>query len=335
MPQKIPCSVATDFQRLLPDGEESPPKNLAWFAAVFMPLTIWILFVLYCLPNQRISIDSAVYIESAQKFVEGRGFLVRQCNGLSPQLWGPMLVFPPGYPVLTAGLMYFGLDDAYLAAKAVAIGCSFIFVLLVLVFYANHLRPLYAALLGTGFVIMASLLSNETMCRSEPPFMLFSTISLLALLKGTPRGAPAKWGWICIAGIAGGYAWCIRNIGVALFLATIVYLSSQMPRLRLRKTAIATCVWLMGWLIGSGWMILQNLWMFHTINPYSYCYPPSKMSLARSLFLAIQAIGEDITQAYSLFVNEYVLLVVVVIIFVLAGIPSRNSKCPLLPVGCQ
>jgi hypothetical protein len=200
----------------------------------------------------------------------------------------PLDCFPPGYPLLTAGLMCLGVDDAYTAAKTVAAGCSCVFVFLVLAFYARKLPPLIAGLLGMGFVCTAPMLVYESMCLSEAPYMLLATISVLCLLKGTADADAAKW-WILVAGLAGGYAWCVRNVGVALFLASLCYLASRLPRLRFHGLATAAGVWLTGWFLASGWLVVRNLWTFDTANPYHA--PPMRLSFWPIALVAAIAIA--------------------------------------------
>ena len=81
--------------------------------------------------------------------------------------------------MLTAGLMRLGVGDAYCAARAVAAGCSCLFLLLVLGFYARTLPPWIAALLGIGLVSTPPMLACESACLSEAPYMLLAAVSLL------------------------------------------------------------------------------------------------------------------------------------------------------------
>ena len=152
--------------------------------------------------------------------------------------------------------MGLGAGDAYDAARAVAVGCSFLFLVLVLGFYARTLPPCIAALLGIGLAATPPMLACESACPSEAPYMLLAAISLFAMLKGTANGfARSNGWWIFAAGLAGGCAWCVRNVGVALFVASLLYLASQWPRLRVGHLAGAAGAWLAGWFASAaGWL---------------------------------------------------------------------------------
>ncbi len=290
-------------------------QQRALLLAVLAPLAVWfLLFPAYLTGGSGLSADSASYIECAESIRAGRGFEVRPFGGLQPRLWQPLDLFPPGYSLLTAGLMGLGVPDAYCAARAVAAGCSFIFLLLVLGFYARTLPPMLAALLGIGLAATPPMLHYESMCLSEAPYMLLATVSLLLLLKGTavhPRLAAAaeRWsaacsgagptcrrplnGWcIFAAGLAGGFAWCVRNAGVALFLASLVYLASQLPRLGIRGLMRDVSVWLTGWFLACGWLVAWNFHTFGSLSPYHM--PPRELPWVLIVVIAAAAVAAGV-----------------------------------------
>jgi hypothetical protein len=129
------------------------------------------------------------------------------------------------------------------------------------------------------------MLHYESMCLSEAPYMLLATVSLLLLLKGTavhPRLAAA-------AGLAGGFAWCVRNAGVALFLASLVYLASQLPRLGIRGLMRDVSVWLTGWFLACGWLVAWNLRTFGSLSPYHM--PPRELPAVLIVVIAAAAVA--------------------------------------------
>jgi hypothetical protein len=83
-------------------------------------------------------------------------------------------------------------------------------------------------------------------------------------LRGRER---TSW-WTLIAGVAAGYAWCVRNVAAALVLASLVYLVTQGIRIGWRRTVAMICVWSGGWLLGGGWLVAWNLRTFGEVNPY-------------------------------------------------------------------
>ncbi len=289
----------------------------ALLLAVLAPLAVWAcLLPAYLAGGNGLSADSASYIECAESIRAGRGFQVRPFGGLDRRLWQPLDYFPPGYPLLTAGLMELGVGHAYGAARAVAAGCSCLFLLLVLGFYARTLPLWIAALLGIGLVSTPPMLACESACLSEGPYMLLTAASLLLLLRGTAaekRDSPhlceapsgpfrqmgtvpffrrgASW-WLFAAGLAGGCAWCVRNVGAALFLASLLYLGSQLPRLRAGGLARAAGAWLAGWFAGCGWLVAWNLRTFGAISPYHM--PPRELPIALMAMIAAAAVATAI-----------------------------------------
>ena len=297
------------------DGKSQRAKKWAYLAAVLAPFALWLALIpWYWSMGSRITPDSAPYLETARSIYEGNGFQCRTLGNLAPENWMPLRVFPPGYPILIAGIMSLGVDDPYMAAKITSFACSAVFVLLVLGFYAGRLQPLSATLLGLGFVCMPSMLWSEAMCLSEAPFMLFSTIALLAFFRGIARDNGMAWRWILFAGIAGGFAYCIRNVGLVLFLTLLVFWGIQIAQRRFRQTIITASVWTAGWLIGSGWLLVRNIWLFHKLNPYGA--PRSQQSLITGLDASVRVILSDmIGIPYSSFndiVDKWSLLAIIV-----------------------
>lgn len=185
-------------------------------AAVMLPLAFWLVLApQYMFQGNRVSPDSAAYIDCARSIREGRGFQTRLYGGLEPPTWEPIRLWPPGYPILIAAAMALGLSP-HSAALAVSVLCSGLFVIVVLGYYAKQLPFAFAALLGIVFVSMRALLNTGTMCWSEGPYLLLTLVSLICLMKGT-SGMRATASWILVAGLTGGLSWCVRNVAVALF----------------------------------------------------------------------------------------------------------------------
>ncbi|MCE5266943.1 MAG: hypothetical protein LLG00_03565 [Planctomycetaceae bacterium] len=250
-------------------------SSIPGYCVLAMPLVAWAVLALgYLTAGNGLSPDSASYIECAKSIEAGRGLQVRPFAGLERRLWQALDCFPPGYPLLTVGLMRVGVADAYCAARAVAVGCSFLFLLLVLLFYGRTLPSGIAAMVGMGLACTSPMLTYETMCLSEGPYMLLAAVSLLSLLRGTRHcsmsGAASLRDllWIFVAGLAGGCAWSVRNVGIALLAASIAYLLCQAHGRRIGGFAVAVGAWLTGWFSGNGWVIVWNVCTFGSFSPY-------------------------------------------------------------------
>ncbi|MEN6450409.1 MAG: hypothetical protein ABFC96_07960 [Thermoguttaceae bacterium] len=260
-------------------------RSAARLTALLAPLAVWAaLCPIYLADGNGLSPDSASYIDCARSIVAGRGFEVRPFGGLDSPLRQPLDAFPPGYSLLTAGLVRLGVGDAYEAARAVTVGCSGLFLLLALAFYARTLPPWSAALAGLALAATPAMLIYETACLSDGPYTLLAAASLLLLLKATPASEAdgptsrrPRVGWLAFAaGLVGGFAWCVRNVGVALFVASLAYFVMQMPRLRLAVAIRATVPWLLGWLLGGGWLLAWNVHRFGAMSPYRM--PPGRLT---------------------------------------------------------
>jgi len=125
--------------------------------AVIVPLAFWLVLTpQYMFMNNRVSPDSAAYIDCARSIREGRGFQTRVYGGLEPRTWEPIRLWPPGYPALVAAAMTLGLSP-YTAALAVSIVCSGVFVILVLSFFAQRFPVGVAIAIGLVFVSICTL----------------------------------------------------------------------------------------------------------------------------------------------------------------------------------
>ena len=295
-------------------------------AAVLLPFAFWLaLAPQYVFHGNRVSPDSAAYIDCARSIREGQGFQTRVYGGLEPDTWKPIRLWPPGYPILIAGAMTLGLD-AHSAALAVSVLCSTLFVVVVLRYYATQLPFAFAVLLAIVFVSMRALLDTGTMCWSEGPYMLLTVFSLMCLMKGT-SAMKRTAGWLLVAGLTGGLSWCARNVAVALFASSVCYLVIQFPRLRFKGSAIASCAWLCGWALGSGWLVLWNISTFGTPKPYSMA--PSELSFFWNSKATLCVMGRDLTalgRFSHILVNKYVLVALAIAILLIASrrLSARN-----------
>src|SRR5262249_4379628 len=135
---------------------------------ILIPLAAWAMlaqgFIFF--DGNRISPDSANYIDCARSLRAGHGFLTRPGGGLDARLWEPITLWPPGYPLLISVAMRAGLDD-YSAALAISIGCSAIVVVLLCAYYSRRLPFVVALLSSLVLVCMPSFLNTTTMSWSE------------------------------------------------------------------------------------------------------------------------------------------------------------------------
>lgn len=295
-------------------NELRPTSVVPWakiaplLAVILLPFGLWLLLASkYVHSGNRVSLDSAAYIDCARSIRDGRGFKLPAQVGLGLETWKPIRLWPPGYPILVAGAISLGLSP-YHSALVTSVVCSGLFVIFVLGFYANRLPFAVALPLGLVFVSMKALLNTGTMCWSEGLYLLLTVVSLLCLLKGATNSRVTNH-WLILAGLTGGFSWCVRNIACALFGASIFYLTVQLARFQFREAALASCAWLGGWLFACSWLVLWNISTFGTPTPYQM--PPSELSFFANCKTALRVMTYDLTTLgyfADFVINTYVLI---------------------------
>ncbi len=291
-------------------------------AAVLFPFLLWSLLSSYHIQSgNRLTYDSLVYIDCARSIQNGNPFQTRVGNGLDAPNWEQMRVFPPGYPILIAGVMAAGIDP-YHAALTVSVICSGMFVILVLVYYGKRLSFWSALLLGTLFVSMKPLIHAGSMCWSENAYMLLTAVSLLCFIQGY-RGVIVDKRWIFFAGLFGGLSWCMRNAGVALFACSIFFLFSNFCISRNKGSAYVIGAWLAGWMFATVWLCLWNFTAFGKFFPYSM--PPSELSLLWNLGVTAWVLGRDLFALGSFSRLAVIKCVLLFSFFVFLIFPRRRA----------
>lgn len=289
-------------------------------------LVLWVVAVAPRLTyGPKFSQDSASYIDCARSVSEGRGLMARPDGGLTHNLWEPMILWPPGYPLLMVPLMKFGVSPA-VAATAIALIFSAICVVLLGNLYLTRLPTLLALSTLGATVLMPSFLLINGMAWSEAPFLALSLISLLCMMNWSEKTLNL-WVWVLAAGVFGGLAWCVRNVAVALLGTSCLFLAVHLLWRPFRLVAKAIALWLLGWGVASSWLIYYNLNMFGKINPYSM--PPSELSLWDNIKATSIVLLSDMSGSYQLgriVTNEYILIGLLCITLLVLILWIHNCK---------
>ncbi|MDO4551854.1 MAG: hypothetical protein Q4C96_11470 [Planctomycetia bacterium] len=281
-----------------------------------IPSFIWLGFAILSQNNRYSleSIDTLFYIQNAENFASGNGFTHNpRRTHLTSDIWNtenhlvPTRLFPPGLGVLAAPLIRMGMS-AYSAVFWTATLCSFFALWLILWFFRMNLPFPYAFAAAIPTVISLRIFSFY--CQSEAPYLLFSTMALFAIYLAVQNAARENLCFPCfmIAGLAGGYAWTIRNAGMALFFAVFIYLLYFfIIRGKLRDGVKGVGLWLLGWLSGSGWLLIYNCWTFGTGIPYKM--PPSTVGFWENCRWFLSGMwGQGVYYASMLYPNKIFLL---------------------------
>jgi len=240
----------------------------------------------------RISPDSAAYIECARNIAEGRGFVVGDEAGrLTDGRWHAMRSWPPGYPLLVAAVMRLGPSAADAAPAAAAISAA-AFLAVLAGFCLGRFPTAVALCLALTAASMHSLLTISAMSWSDAPYLAFAAASLVCLAKSERATGGAPF-WILAAGLTGGFAWCIRNVAVALFGASVFLLACRALWLPAWRAAKDGLLWLAAWGAACSWLVCRNLVVFGSVNPYNL--PASDRPFGQNVHDAIVVVFRDMS----------------------------------------
>jgi hypothetical protein len=264
-----------------------------WLAVIGIALLVWaaLLPFAYKANNWIYSWDSVAYFETADSIHAGRGMMQRVIDGIDPAIWQPISWWPPGYPILIAlvqALGFTAMQAGLIVAVAAAAGSVVLIGLICL-----HLCPWPQALLVTlATIAMPTFLQISTQAMSDSVYYLFVVGSVLGILKWTSaRDAP--WAWMFLAGLFAGAAWSMRYAGMALFAATGVLFLLLLLQHRFIEVVKFAATWLLGVAVCGLPLLLRNILVFGTGNPYSM--RPSELTLWENVRRAARVLVEDIT----------------------------------------
>ncbi|MBF0571630.1 MAG: glycosyltransferase family 39 protein [Candidatus Omnitrophica bacterium] len=186
---------------------------------IFFFLLVVLGVALLCLLSGRVfpyTFDSMIYISTAENIHRGQGMLCWNFLVEGPtQEYFPAFLQPPGYPILIAFLMLFGLDG-YTAGLLVPRLC---FLILPFLFYSifKRMMPSSQAMIGS-FVctFMFPAVKCSMMAWSDIPCLCFSLMALLAVFYVIEKGHKAASSLVFLSGLLAGYVFLIRFVGICL-----------------------------------------------------------------------------------------------------------------------
>ncbi len=226
-----------------------------------------------------VSPDSAYYIVAARSLAAGQGL---RFNG------EPLVHWPPGYPLLLAGLGVVGVEPLE-GARAFAI----------LLYAANVALVCWVAFLlsgrsaiagiGAGVLLLVSpeMLHFHVMAWSEPPFLCLTFLSLLLFCRSLDRGGSLT----AAAGLCAGAALLTRFVGFTLlppFLLCIAVCRPEAGRRRVRETLLFLCPAILPM---TAWQ-LYNRAVAHAASVRAFAFHPPGVSSAMLIAVAALAAAE-------------------------------------------
>ena len=187
--------------------------------------------------------DSVIYISVARSLLAGDGFM--------QIIHGPLVNWPPLYPLLLAAATFFTFDPHAVAGPVNAVIFA-LTVLLVGLWLRQRLASRFLALWACLATMLAFPLVREaSWALAEPLFILMSVLSLMHLDKFIREGREPSLLW---AAAFAALACLTRYMGIALAAASVLLLASQpgvAPSWKARRIALYSlialtpvCLWM-------------------------------------------------------------------------------------------
>ena len=243
-------------------------------ASVILSFAAWLGLARLTMPYTS---DSAAYIEAAERFGNGEGLVVTP-YAVEPVDTDaePLVIFPPGYPLLVWGATRLGLGAAE-AALAVQGVCFAALPLLFFLLFRRLVIPTTAVVAAIACTWSSPVVVASLQAWSDVPFLASALASLALLFHGLTSG---RLGTIAAAGLAAAWACLTRNVGYALVGAEVVGLGAAIvlvARIRLVWWRAVAAYGLGFVAIYGGW-VGRNLLVLGTAQPYDL--EPSELWLA-------------------------------------------------------
>lgn len=308
------------------ENAETKSRSAIWFVPfMFLCLSIWAIFIPPTLPRAYIyTWDSAAYVETARSLHAGRGLQQRVIHGVGQEYWEPIAWWPPGYPILIALVQMTGLS-AESAGVAIAIVSAAISVMILAFICLKLMHWTLAIPVTLTTIIMPVFLHISVACMSDATYFALLTASMACLVCWSIRPNPS-WILLSAAGFFAGASWTVRNVGLALFVATAIFLAAHLFWMRSREVVKLGAAWLGGVAICSVPLIIRNLITFGGVN--SYQMPPSNLSLWTNIRRAGEIVVHDLTQSSLItefFISKYGLIATMLTIVIALSIWGRKN----------
>ncbi len=217
--------------------------------------------------------DSASYIEMADSLYQQGHPRVTPwdyAEGSADQI--PQRLFPPGYPLLVAAFIPV-TGSARTAALLPGRLAAILMPVVLLALFAGALNARVLALLSMYVLLTPGVRGWQYLAYSDVSALLVSVLALGALARGLGLLASTRRPllWCCLAGLAAGCAYGIRNAGIAVLAITAVMLMESLWRRWAWREALAVSA---GIVPPLGALLLYNLRTFGQLQPYAM--PPSQ-----------------------------------------------------------
>ena len=268
-----------------------PPRPVGVWLIAAICLGIWGAYLPAAFRHlSPYSDDGASYIEASHSLLAGRGLQVRTYDGLDPQLWQSLTLWPPGFPLALAALQRAGLSEphSWIVAPAGSMAASLVLVVWIA---SRFFTPAVSLAIALATALMPAFMTATVLVMSDPLYLAVATGSIAYLIAWTLRPGPVAM-WLVAAGLLAGLAWGIRYAAVALWTATAAWLLAHLLWTPWRQTLRNGFTWGAGLLLGAGPFMVRNLLTAGRITPYDM--PPSELSVWDNVRITAHAIVSDL-----------------------------------------
>ena len=212
-------------------GMISETRYLPWSLAC--ALSIAGVYIMTCNPWVRIIGDNIVNIRDAMQLLEGKPLLDTQYGlGFKALLVPPLALF----------------DNSVIAMKVVAASTGVLFPLfgfLVLKRFTSVNRALTIAVLSAALPVSVDY---STQLNADMPYSSFSLLALYVTLRYVDR-PDLSWRWLIGASCALGWAYHIKDSGLFIAIAAVVYLLVRGQVSRSALLAAGVGAWVVPWML--------------------------------------------------------------------------------------
>lgn len=246
--------------------------------------------------------DTNDYIESARNLREGRG-LTHYVSALEPVDTDreALVFFPPGFPIMIAGLTFLGMDAT---TAAVVIPRLCFIILPVLLFFVLRFigGDAFAIFITAATIFMKATVYYSFWAMSDVPFLAMALLCFLLLfqaLQNKDQKGNSIFYYAVISGLVTGWALAIRNVGYSIPLAVSAGLTlGAFLRLISWKFYLQTLTsYGSAFVLAYSPFLLRNLMVFHTWQPY--VLDPSELSFLENVRYYILALEKSFVHSFG------------------------------------
>jgi hypothetical protein len=246
--------------------------------------------------------DSYGYIRAAQSVMAGHGFKVvpRGTQHVKADQV-PLTTFPMGYPLAIAAVSVVGLEAEEAARWVSMLSWLLLPVAFVWLFSSVIGFPLSLVVAALTF-ISPGVISHGYKGVSDVPYLFLTVVSIGTLLKGWGASAGRSPGCLClVSGVTAGLAYIVRNVGLALIVASVASLavSVLVKELRFRTRLGNAALWALGLLLVLGPNTLYNVTVLGSMNPYFGERPPPQFGLLENVQHFMASLAYEVTTLWS------------------------------------